>query len=148
MAVDVARTAARVGAETVEMYCLESPGEMPAASDEVEEAKKEGIAVHHSWGPKEILVKDGKAAGIVFKKCTAVFDENHRFAPRYDEEDTITVECENVLLSIGQSIEWGELLAGTSVELNRIGTVKADPLTYQTGEPDIFAGGEIGRAHV
>ena len=143
VAVDVARTALRVGSGNVEMYCLESPEEMPAASDEVEEAEKEGITVHHSWGPKEILVKDGKAAGIVFKKCTAVFDENHRFAPRYDEEDTITVECEHVLLSIGQSIEWGALLDGTRVELNKNGTVKADPLTYQTGEPDIFAGGDV-----
>ena len=143
VAVDVARTALRVGSGNVEMYCLESPEEMPAASDEVEEAEKEGITVRHSWGPKEILVKDGKAAGIVFKKCTAVFDENHRFAPRYDEEDTITVECEHVLLSIGQSIEWGALLDGTRVELNKNGTVKADPLTYQTGEPDIFAGGDV-----
>ena len=143
VAVDVARTAIRVGASAVEMYCLESSQEMPAASDEVEEAEKEGIVVRHSWGPKEILVKDGKTTGIVFRKCTAVFDEQHRFSPQYDEEETITVECENVLLAIGQSVEWGELLKGTKVELNKNGTAKADALTYQTAEPDIFVGGDV-----
>lgn len=143
VAVDVARTAVRVGSEAVSMYCLESRDIMPAADDEVEEAEKEGITVENSWGPKEILVENGKVKGIVFKRCTSVFDAEHHFHPTYDENDTRVVECENVLLSIGQSFEWGDLLKGTKVELNRNGTVKADPLTYQTAEPDIFAGGDV-----
>ncbi len=141
VAVDVARSAIRVGSETVSMYCLEGREIMPAAADEVAEA--EGITVENGWGPKEILAENGRVKAVVFKKCVSVFDENHRFHPVYDEAETVTVECENVLLSIGQSIEWGELLTGTKAVCNRNGTIQADPLTCQTAEPDIFAGGDV-----
>ena len=143
VAIDVARTALRSGSESVGMYCLESPAEMPAAADEVAEAREEGIVVWNGWGPKEILTDNGKVRGIVLKKCVSVFDAEGRFAPVYDEDDCITVECENVILSIGQSICWGELLKDTAVEFNRNGTAKADPVTYQTKEPDIFVGGDV-----
>ena len=104
VAVDVARTAVRVCDSDVSMYCLESVEEMPASDSEVEEAKEEGISVNNGWGPKEILKdENGKVKGIIFKKCTSVFDEEGRFNPSYDENDTIEVECQNVLLSIGQS---------------------------------------------
>ena len=142
VAIDVARTALRAGSESVGMYCLESLAEMPAAADEVAEAREEGIVVWNGWGPKEILADNGKVKGIVLKKCVSVFDENGRFHPVYDENECITVECENILLSIGQSVEWGELLKDTVVEFNPNGTAKADPVTYQTKEPDIFVGGD------
>ena len=99
--------------------------------------------MNNGWGPKEILTENGKVTGIVFKRCTAVLDAEGRFNPQYDENDTRTVPCEHVLLSIGQSIVWGELLAGTKVEFNRNGTAKADPVTFQTAEPDIFVGGDV-----
>ena len=143
VAIDVARTALRAGSESVGMYCLESLAEMPAAADEVAEAREEGIVVWNGWGPKEILADNGKVKGIVLKKCVSVFDENGRFHPVYDENECITVECENILLSIGQSVEWGELLKDTVVEFNPNGTAKADPVTYQTKEPDIFVGGDV-----
>ena len=143
VAIDVARTALRAGSESVGMYCLESLAEMPAAADEVAEAREEGIVVWNGWGPKEILAVNGKVKGIVLKKCVSVFDENGRFHPVYDENECITVECENILLSIGQSVEWGELLKDTVVEFNPNGTAKADPVTYQTKESDIFVGGDV-----
>ena len=143
VAIDVARAAARTAAVSVDMYCLEGRSEMPALPEEIREAEEEHVAIHNGYGPKEILVKDGRAVGVVFKKCLRVFDENHRFAPQYDENDTITVETDHVLLSIGQSIQWGNLLAGTAVVTRHNGTVEADPFTYQTAEPDIFAGGDI-----
>lgn len=143
VAIDVARTALRAGSGEVSMVVLETRKEMPAAKDEILEAEEEGIQIRNSWGPKEILLENGKVKGIVLKKCISVFDENHRFCPVYDENDCITLECENVFLSIGQSIQWGNLLEGTAVELNPNQTVKADPVTYQTAEPDIFAGGDI-----
>jgi len=142
VAIDVARTALRVTDGKVTMICLEQRQEMPAAADEVEDAEAEGILVKNGWGPKEILVKDGAAAGVVFKRCTQVKDETGRFHPLYDENDTITVACSHVLLSIGQSILWNDLLKGTKVELNRNQTAKADAVTYQTAEPDIFVGGD------
>ena len=143
VAIDVARTALRFGSESVSMYCLESPEEMPAATDEVAEAREEGVIVWNGWGPKEILTEGGKVTGIVLKKCTSVFNAEGRFAPVYDENECMTVPCENVLLSIGQSIQWGGLLKDTAVEFNPNGTAKADPVTYQTAEPDIFVGGDV-----
>lgn len=143
VAIDVARTALRAGSKETTMVVLETRDEMPAAKDEIQEAEEEGIQIQNSWGPKEILLENGKVKGIVLKKCVSVFDENHRFRPVYDEADCMTIECENVFLSIGQSIQWNELLEGTAVELNPNGTAKADPVTYQTAESDIFVGGDI-----
>lgn len=143
VAMDVARTALRAGSDDVSMYCLESRDEMPAAKDEIEEALEENISINNGWGPKEIITENGRVKAVVLKKCTSVFNAEKRFAPVYDENDTITIECNNVLLSIGQQIIWGNLLAGTKVELNKNGTAKADPVTYQTAEPDIFVGGDV-----
>ena len=140
VAMDVARTALRAGSDDVSMYCLESRDEMPAAKDE---ALEENISINNGWGPKEIITENGRVKAVVLKKCTSVFNAEKRFAPVYDENDTITIECDNVLLSIGQQIIWGNLLAGTKVELNKNGTAKADPVTYQTAEPDIFVGGDV-----
>ena len=143
VAIDVAGSALRAGSDKVTMLCLEQRDEMPAAKDEVAEALEDGIELMNGWGPKEVLTKDGKVTAVVFKKCTSVFDDQHRFSPQYDENETITVPCDNLLLSIGQSVIWGDLLKGTKVEINRNGTAKADPLTLQTAEPDIFVGGDV-----
>lgn len=143
VAIDVARTALRAGAAEVVMCCLESRDAMPAAKEEIDEALGEGITVNNGWGPKEILTENGHVTGIVFQKCTSVTDADGRFNPQYDENDCMTVACENVLLSIGQSIVWGDLLAGTAVKTRPNGTVIADEVTGQTGEPDIFAGGDV-----
>ena len=143
VAVDVARTAQRVTDGHITMICLEGADEMPAADDEVADAKAEGIEVKNGWGPKEIVTKDGRVTGVVFKKCTQVKNADGRFDPQYDEDTTITVSCENVLEAIGQSAVWGDLLKGTKAETRRGGTVICDPVTFQTAEPDIFAGGDI-----
>lgn len=89
------------------------------------------------------MTENGKVRGIVLKKCVSVKDETGRFNPQFDENETMTVECEHVYLSIGQSILWGDLLAGSKVELGRGNGAVADPLTYQTAEPDIFVGGDV-----
>jgi NADPH-dependent glutamate synthase beta subunit-like oxidoreductase len=143
VAIDVARTALRTTDGKVSLLCLESSSEMPAAADETEDAAKEGIEIRNGWGPREILTENGHVTGIVFRKCTAVKDASGRFAPQYDDSQTITVPCSHVLLSIGQAIRWGQLLDGTKVQTNRNGTAIADPVTFQTGEPDIFVGGDV-----
>lgn len=142
VAVDVARAAVRTEAASVAMYCLESDREMPASADEIEEAVQEGITIHHGWGPKRFIVEGGQVKGVEFRKCSSVFDADGRFAPQYREDETITVEADRVLVSIGQSILWGNLLVGLSVDLNGNGTAKADELTYQTREADVFVGGD------
>lgn len=143
VAIDVARSSVRCGANRVSMFCLESRDAMPASVEEVEEARVEGVEVNCGWGPKEILTENGKVTGIVFKKCLSVLDENGHFAPVYDENQTKTVACSHVYLSIGQAIEWGHLLDGSKVELGRGNGAVADSLTYQTAQEDIFVGGDV-----
>lgn len=143
VAIDVARSSMRCGAKEVSMYCLEPREKMPASKDEIAEAEDENISIQCGWGPKEILTENGKVAGVVFKKCISLFDESGRFNPSYDEAVTVTVPCEQVFLSIGQTIQWGTLLAGSKVQLGRGNGAVADNVTYQTAEPDIFVGGDV-----
>ena len=143
VAIDVSRSAVRCGAKSVKQFCLESRDIMPASDEEVEEAEEDGVEINCGWGPKEILTENSKVTGIVLKRCLSVFDEEHRFNPKYDENDTITVKCQHVFLSIGQSILWGNMLEGSKVELGRGNGAIADSLTYQTSEPDIFVGGDV-----
>ncbi len=142
VAIDVARTAIRSECDEVLMYCLEDREHMPASEEEIEEAMEEGIVLNHGWGPVRILTKDGKVTGVTFKKCISVYDEEQRFAPRYDETNTITVDADHVIITVGQSILWGDLLAGSTAELNPNQTIKADSFTYQTKQSDIFVGGD------
>ena len=143
VAIDVARTAVRCGAESVKMFCLEPRDKMPASEEEIEDAAADGVTLDCGWGPKEIRVENGKVTGVVFKKCVSVWDAEGRFNPAYDENDTMTVDCDRVFLSIGQSIIWGDLLKGSRVKLGRGQGAEADKLTYQTAQPDIFVGGDV-----
>ena len=142
IAADVARTAVRCGAEKVSLYCLEGYDEMPMGEEDRSECERDGVAVYAGWGPREVSVEGGKAAGVSFVKCLKVKDENGRFAPVYDENTVQVAPCTTVLFCIGQKAEWRELLSGTAVEFDPNGTVKADPVTYQTVEADIFVGGD------
>lgn len=142
VAIDVARTAARVGASKVNMFCLESLKEMPALEEEVEEALSEDIIINNSWGPNRILQENGRVVGIEFKKCLSVFDKDGKFSPIFDENETKIVETNHVLISVGQGIDLGNLLENSKIELNPNKTIKADSFTLQTGEPDVFAGGD------
>ena len=143
VAIDVSRTAIRCGSPKVSQVSLETRDIMPALPEEIETAESEGINIIGGWGPKEILTEDGKVTGIVFKKCTSVKDADGRFNPQYDENETMTIECSNVIMSVGQAIEWGSLLEGTKVEFWHGNYPVADKVTYQTAEPDIFVGGDV-----
>ena len=141
---DVARTAKRYGAKKVDLYCLESYDEMPMGEEDQAYCKEDGITIHDGWGQTEVVTtKAGKVSGIKFRKCVSVKDKNGRFAPKFDDKVTEEAKCSTVLYCIGQRPDWGKLLTGVNVELTERGFVKADPLTYQTSEPDIFAGGDI-----
>ena len=142
VAIDVARTATRQGAASVNLFCLESRAEMPALDDEIEEAQNDAVVFNNSWGPKRIVTENGKVTGVEFRRCVSVFDDQHRFSPKYDDNETIIVPADTVLLSIGQSIEWGNMLDGSKVSLGRGNTAQADSLTWQTAQPDVFVGGD------
>ena len=140
---DVARTALRCGAEKVSLYCLEDYDSMPMGVEDRTECEEDGIEIHAGWGQTEILAENGKCSGIRFRKCLSVRNAEGRFAPTFDDNTTEEVPCDMVLYCIGQKVDWKGLLTGTAVELNPNGTAKADPVTYQTAEPDIFVGGDV-----
>jgi NADPH-dependent glutamate synthase beta subunit-like oxidoreductase/NAD-dependent dihydropyrimidine dehydrogenase PreA subunit len=142
VAIDVARSAIRAGAESVDLYCLEGEAEMPALPEERQEARDEGIAIHNGWGPKRILAENGLATALELKGCVSVFDAEGSFRPVYDEGKTITVPASHILLAVGQSIDWGRLLDGEAVELDGRNRAKVAEVSFQTAAPDIFAGGD------
>ena len=143
VAIDAARISSRCTDAKISMFCLETREKMPASDEEIEEALEEGIELNCGWGPKEVLEEDGHVSGVVFKKCTRVFDAQGRFSPEYDENDTVTVPCRHVIFSVGQAIDWGHMLDNLHVELRPNGGALANKLTYQTSEPDIFVGGDV-----
>ncbi|MFA7111640.1 MAG: FAD-dependent oxidoreductase, partial [Bacilli bacterium] len=145
VAIDCVKTAKRLGSDYVSMYCLEDKEHMVASKDEISEALEEGVSIFNSYGPKEVLVdKDGKVTGLILKKCTQTIDPvTKKFAPLYDENETIKVEADQIVFAIGQAIEWGKLLEGSKVTYWHGNYPIADKLTYQTADPDIFVGGDV-----
>ena len=144
VAVDCARNAHRLGAGSVKMFSLESRDIMPATKQEIAETLEENIDICNGWGPKEVLVDEaGKVTGIVFKRCVSVYDANGKFAPAYNEDETIEVKADKIVFAIGQTIEWGKLLDGTKVEFWHGNYPVADKFTYQTAQDDIFVGGDV-----
>ncbi len=142
VAMDVARTARRLGVSEVTAVCLESPEEMPAHSWEIEEAEEEGTRIVNRWGPRQILGKDGHVTGVEFEKCTSVFDDEGRFSPTYDHDITTEIDCDTVIIAIGQAAELSVLPGETGVTTTRGGWLIADPMTMATNEEGIFAGGD------
>ncbi|MFC1925785.1 FAD-dependent oxidoreductase [Chloroflexota bacterium] len=143
VAIDAARTAARLGASAVELACLESRDEMPAHSWEIEFAIEEGTNLNCSWGPKAVIGKDGRVAGVEFIRCTSVFDENRKFNPSYDESEKMSMEGDAVIIAIGQASDTSFLGEESKIELTRGGTIKVDDTTMRAGNNVVFAGGDV-----
>jgi len=146
VAIDASRCSARNGAAHVTQLSLEQYDEMPASIEEKTEAKEDGVELNPGWGPKEVIVENGKVAGIVMKKCLSVFetvDGRKKFAPKYDENDTITIKCDRVIFAVGQASVWGDLLKDEKAEFKGP-ALQADGLTYQVKNcPDLFIGGDV-----
>ncbi len=141
---DVSRTALRQkGVKEVHLVCLESLDEMPADTIEIEEGEEEGVVRHNSWGPKEILVdENGNAKGVRFIHCLSVFDDNKRFAPRYDEAKTMDVMADNIFLSIGQAVDLS-FIDSDDIALDQRGLLKLDAGKTCTEAPDVFSAGDV-----
>lgn len=139
---DVARAAVRCGADSVDMYCLESYDEMPCGPEDRGETERDGVTIHAGWGQTEIVTENGKCKAIKFVKCLSVKNEEGRFDPKFDKSQEIVADADVVLYCIGQKIQWKDMLKGTKAEFNRNGTVIVDPVTYETAEDGVFAGGD------
>ena len=146
---DVSRTAARMaGVRQVNLVCLESLEEMPADTVEILEGQEEGVTRHNSWGPKEVLVSERNGQkfvrGVRFVRCTQVYDENKRFAPKFDESVTTAIEGDTVLLSVGQSADLTFIDAQRDgIEMRSPQQIVNDPATCTTSVPGIFIAGDI-----
>ncbi len=142
VAIDVALTAKRLGAENVTLICLEKREEMPAWEHEIEEALEGDIKIVNSFGPKNFFIdKNKRVSGIEFKTCTAVFDENRRFNPQYDDNACQPFFGDTVIVSIGQSTNL-EGIKEQGIAISRPGGLEADPVTLQTPIEWVFAGGD------
>ncbi len=142
VAIDVALTAKRLGAENVTLICLERREEMPAWEHEIEEALEGEIKIVNSFGPKNFFIdKNKKVSGIEFKTCTAVFDEEGRFSPQYDEDVCQPFFGDTIIISIGQSTNL-EGIKEQGIAVSRPGGLEADPVTFQTPIEWVFAGGD------
>lgn len=144
VAMDVARTARRLGAEEVHIACLEARHEMPAHPWEIEEALEEGIILHTSWGPKSFLGQDNRVNGVELMQCTRVFDDEGRFNPQYNPEVTKRLPADTVIVAIGQAADLSFLNENSGIRVNR-GLIAADSLTLATSLPGVFACGDVVR---
>jgi len=141
-AMDVARSAVRLGAREVTVCCLESESEMPAAKDEVDEASLEGVKFAYRLGPKRLVSRDGKTvSGIEFLRVSRVCDENGRFDPKFVEGSELTIDTDTVIVAIGQTGDFS-FLEETDGVSTRGGRIIIDPDTLATTAPGIFSGGD------
>jgi NADPH-dependent glutamate synthase beta subunit-like oxidoreductase len=141
VAIDVALTALRLGANEVTLACLETREEMPANRWEIEEALEEGVILMPSWGPKRIIGENGRVSSVELVQCTCVFDEEGNFCPAFGTETT-TVDADQVILAIGQAPDLSCIGNGKSLRLEK-GLLGVDYETQGTEIPWVFAGGDI-----
>ena len=141
VAIDVARTARRLGAKHVAAICLESPDEIPAEPDEIELAQAEGIQILYRHALKRVLNRDGQIVALELMAVESVFDEAGRFRPTYDPARIRTLSADMVILSIGQGPDrsWA---TGTSIGTDERGRILADRETHVTSHPRVFLAGE------
>ncbi len=142
VAMDVAITAKRLGARSVTLACLEQSWEMPASAEEIARAVEKGIVVKNGYGVSRLLYEGEKIRGMELVTCTSVFDAEHRFAPQYDRDSKITVNCDSVLLAAGQKVDLSFIQQEYKLAVNR-GPIKVEAGTQKTSRPGVFAGGDL-----
>lgn len=138
VAMDVARTARRLGARDVTVICLESEDEMPASDHEIEEARLEGVKIRCSWGPAEV-VGENNVCALEAKRCTSVFDADRRFAPVFDEDEVFRFDADTVIFAAGQGADVGAF----GLELTPRGIVVIDPESMHTSAERVYAAGDV-----
>lgn len=143
VALDVALSAIRLGAEQVKLACLESKDEMPAYNWEIERALEEEVQINTSWGPKRILGEGRSVSGVELVRCTRVFDEEGRFNPLLDESESIKIETDMVILAIGQAPDLSFLGGDVEIKANPDGSIWVNEESLETSLSGVFAGGDV-----
>ncbi len=139
VAMDVARTARRMGADEVHVVCLESADEMPASEEEISEARTEGVKVHCSWGPTAVAVEEDGVCGLDVQRCVSVFDDERRFSPSFDSDVVQRFGGDTVIFATGQSADVADL----GLDLTARGALAVDPMTLLTSAPGVYSAGDV-----
>lgn len=139
---DVSLSALRLGAQEVHLVCLENRDEMPAALEEIEEAEGEGIIIHAGLGPKRIIGENGRAMALEALKTKSVFDANHRFSPTFFENSETRIDCDTIIMAIGQAANLDFLSPADGVDVSPRGLIAINPQTLMTSAAGVFAGGD------
>ena len=140
--VDISLSALRMGAQEVHVVCLEKRDEMPAALEEIEEAETEGVILHPGFGPKRFVGKDGRVNALEVLKTKSVFDEQRRFRPVFYEDSETQIECDTVIMAIGQTTNLDFLSPEDAVQVSPRGLINVNPHSLMTSSAGIFAGGD------
>ena len=140
--VDISLSALRMGASEVHIVCIERRQEMPAALEEIEEAETEGIIIHAGFGPNQVIGKDGQVTGLETVRTSRVFDEQGRFNPQFESGSESVIDCDTVILAIGQAPNLDFLGPNSKIEITPRGLVGVDRSNLMTSVPGIFAGGD------
>ncbi len=142
-AIDAARSAIRLGAQSVTVIYRRTREEMPAYAEEIEEALQEGVVLRTLVNPEEFIVEDGAVAGIRLRAMKlGEFDRSGRRRPEAGDAAGETLPADQVILAIGQALDNKALSGEIEIELDGKGWVKADPRTGATSLPWLFAGGD------
>jgi NADPH-dependent glutamate synthase beta subunit-like oxidoreductase/NAD-dependent dihydropyrimidine dehydrogenase PreA subunit len=139
---DVSLSALRLGAQEVHLVCLENRNEMPAALEEIEEAEEEGIIIHPGFGPKQIIGEQGRAVALEVLKTKSVFDANRRFNPTFYENSETRLDCDTIIMAIGQAPNLAFLGPEDGVDVSPRGLIAINPQTLMTSAEGVFAGGD------
>jgi NADPH-dependent glutamate synthase beta subunit-like oxidoreductase len=141
VAIDAGMTALRLGANEVQLICLESPGEMLAHKEGINDAVEEGILIRHGWGVKRIKGKK-RVSGVDLVKCTSVFYHEDKFHPAFNEKISATLEADTVIIAVGQTVDLSHL-DGELIRKTASGTIAVNPYTLETALSSVFAGGDV-----
>lgn len=144
VAIDAAMTALRLGADSVHLVCLESRDEMPAHEWEITQAIEEGVEIHPSWGPREFKSRNNRVSGVELVRCTEVLDEQSRFDPQYDENETSHIDADYVIITIGQEIDRGLFEHFENLKRGPGQPLKIDE-NLAAGIDRVFAAGDVVR---
>jgi formate dehydrogenase (NADP+) beta subunit len=140
--VDISLSALRMGASEVHIVCIERRDEIPAALEEVEEAETEGVTIHAGYGPNRVVGQNGRVTALETVRTSRVFDDNGRFNPQFVPGSESLVECDTVILAIGQAPNLDFLGKESKIELSPRGLIAVDRNNLMTSAPGIFAGGD------
>lgn len=143
VAYDAARSVVRLGVKEVHISCLETRDIMPADPVEIVEGEEEGIILHDGFGPKRILGKNGKVTGLETIRCVKIFDETGRFNPQYEQNSEKVIDCDTVIVTVGQAADLSFILPDDGIEMARPGVLKVNLDNYKTNVPGIFATGDV-----